>query len=151
MTISFVIKASRCQRETSSTVYVAAMYVEHTMPSQMSPKAHKAEVVVLAHNTAPSLITGKDLVRVSSTSNTPPPRVIHDQPGYVLPLLACFVIPVKMDPNSSGDGSVAAFLSNLLIAAGAGSLGGVRFVLTRSLWGRSSKVENISSGLEGAE
>lgn len=51
--------------------------------------------------------------------------------AYVLPLLACFVMPLKMDPKRSGDGPRATFLLTLLIPAGAGSLVGVRFLLLR--------------------
>lgn len=52
--------------------------------------------------------------------------------AYLLPPLVCFVIPLKIDPKSSGDGPVAMILLTLLTPPGMRSLI-VRFVLTRFL------------------
>lgn len=59
---------------------MAAKYVEYLMPYQIATKALEASAVP-AHSGISSLITRERLVWVRSTSNTPPPRVIHDQAG----------------------------------------------------------------------
>lgn len=69
--------------------------------------------------------------------------------AYVLPLPVGFVMLLKMDPKSSGDGRVATFLLTLLIVAGAGSRG-ARLMLSRFLQGLSLVFENVTSGPEGA-
>lgn len=53
--------------------------------------------------------------------------------AYLLPPLVCLEIPLKMDPESSGDDLAATFLLTLLTSPpGMGSLV-VRFVLTSFL------------------
>lgn len=59
---------------------MAAMYVERTMPLQIATKALEASAVS-SHSGISSLIAWECLVRVRSASNTPTPRVIHNQPG----------------------------------------------------------------------
>lgn len=58
--------------------------------------------------------------------------------AYFLPPLVFFVMPLKMDLRSSGDGPVPVFHPTLLLTPGMGSFG-VHFVLTRSSPERSGE------------